>query len=204
MKMTGEHQIPAKISEVWKALNNPDILKDCIPGCTELEAIDSKHLKATIALKIGPVSAKFIGEVELSDIIEPQSYRIYGEGKGGAAGFAKGGANVKLEEIDENNTVLRYEVDAKIGGKLAQLGSRLIDSTSKKLAGKFFDNFVKIFEKTEEKNLYIHKKDNQMKKEKRNLPDGIPEENVYDNTHIMIYVFYAIAVGSVILLLVNQ
>ena len=103
MEMTGEHEIPANISEVWKALNNPDILKKCIPGCTELEAIDSQHLKATIALKIGPVSAKFKGEVELSDIIEPQSYRIYGEGKGGAAGFAKGGANVKLEEIDENN-----------------------------------------------------------------------------------------------------
>ena len=151
MEMTGEHQIPANISEVWKALNNPDILKECIPGCTELEAIDAQHLKATVALKIGPVSAKFKGEVELSDIIEPQSYRIYGEGKGGAAGFAKGGANVKLEEIDENNTVLRYEVDAKIGGKLAQLGSRLIDSTSKKLAGKFFDNFDFIFEKTEEK-----------------------------------------------------
>ena len=151
MEMTGEHEIPANISEVWKALNNPDILKKCIPGCTELEAIDSQHFKATIALKIGPVSAKFKGEVELSDIIEPKSYRIYGEGKGGAAGFAKGGANVKLEEIDENNTVLRYDVDAKIGGKLAQLGSRLIDSTSKKLAGKFFDNFVKIFKKTEEK-----------------------------------------------------
>ena len=147
--MTGEYTIPAKRSEVWKALNNPDILKECIPGCTELEAIDAQHLKATVALKIGPVSAKFRGEVELSDIIEPKSYRIYGEGKGGAAGFAKGGANVDLEELDENNTVLRYKVDAKIGGKLAQLGSRLIDSTSKKLAGKFFDSFVKIFVKEE-------------------------------------------------------
>ena len=149
MAMTGEYTIPAKRSEVWKALNNPDILKECIPGCTELEAIDAQHLKATVALKIGPVSAKFRGEVELSDIIEPKSYRIYGEGKGGAAGFAKGGANVDLEELDENNTVLRYKVDAKIGGKLAQLGSRLIDSTSKKLAGKFFDSFVKIFVKEE-------------------------------------------------------
>ena len=149
MEMTGEYTIPAKRSEVWKALNNPDILKECIPGCTELEAIDAQHLKATVALKIGPVSAKFRGEVELSDIIEPKSYRIYGEGKGGAAGFAKGGANVDLEELDENNTVLRYKVDAKIGGKLAQLGSRLIDSTSKKLAGKFFDSFVKIFAKEE-------------------------------------------------------
>lgn len=149
MEMTGEYTIPAKRSEVWKALNNPDILKECIPGCTELEAIDAQHLKATVALKIGPVSAKFRGEVELSDIIEPKSYRIYGEGKGGAAGFAKGGANVDLEELDENNTVLRYKVDAKIGGKLAQLGSRLIDSTSKKLASKFFDSFVKIFVKEE-------------------------------------------------------
>ena len=149
MEMTGEYTIPAKRSDVWKALNNPDILKECIPGCTELEAIDAQHLKATVALKIGPVSAKFKGEVELSDIIEPKSYRIYGEGKGGAAGFAKGGANVDLEELDENNTVLRYKVDAKIGGKLAQLGSRLIDSTSKKLAGKFFDSFVKIFAKEE-------------------------------------------------------
>ena len=149
MEMTGEYTIPAKRSEVWKALNNPDILKECIPGCTELEAIDAQHLKATVALKIGPVSAKFRGEVELSDIIEPKSYRIYGEGKGGAAGFAKGGANVDLEELDENNTVLRYKVDAKIGGKLAQLGSRLSYSTSKKLAGKFFDSFVKIFVKEE-------------------------------------------------------
>jgi len=149
MEMIGEHQIPAKRQEFWKALNNPDILKECIP-CTELEAINAQHLKATVALKVGPVSAKFKGEVELSDIIEPISYRISGEGKGGVAGFAKGGASVTLEENDYG-TILRYNVDAKIGGKLAQLGSRLIDSTSKKLAGKFFENFVKIFENTEEK-----------------------------------------------------
>ena len=151
MEMIGEHQIPAKRHEVWKALNNPDILKECIPGCTELEAINAQHLKATVALKVGPVSAKFKGEVELSDIIEPISYRISGEGKGGVAGFAKGGASVTLEE-NADGTILRYNVDAKIGGKLAQLGSRLIDSTSKKLAGKFFENFVKIFEKNIEKN----------------------------------------------------
>ena len=137
MEMSGEYQIPANRSEVWKALNNPIILQASIPGCTELETIDAHHLKATVALKIGPVSAKFKGEVELSDIIEPESYRISGEGKGGA--------NVTLEEINDG-TLLKYKVDAKIGGKLAQLGSRLIDSTSKKLAGKFFDNFVKNFE----------------------------------------------------------
>ena len=145
MEMSGEYQIPANRSEVWKALNNPIILQASIPGCTELETIDAHHLKATVALKIGPVSAKFKGEVELSDIIEPESYRISGEGKGGVAGFAKGGANVTLEEINDG-TLLKYKVDAKIGGKLAQLGSRLIASTSKKLAGKFFDNFVKNFE----------------------------------------------------------
>ena len=148
MEMSGEHQIPANRTEVWKALNDPIILQSSIPGCTELEAIDTQHLKATVALKIGPVSAKFKGEVELSDIIEPESYRISGEGKGGVAGFAKGGANVTLEENDDG-TLLKYNVDAKIGGKLAQLGSRLIDSTSKKLAGKFFDNFVKNFEAKE-------------------------------------------------------
>ena len=149
MEMSGERQIPANRTEVWKALNDPIILQSSIPGCTELEAIDSQHLKATVALKIGPVSAKFKGEVELSDIIEPESYRISGEGKGGVAGFAKGGANVTLEENDDG-TLLKYNVDAKIGGKLAQLGSRLIDSTSKKLAGKFFDNFVKNFEAKED------------------------------------------------------
>ena len=149
MEMSGEHQIPANRTEVWKALNDPIILQASIPGCTELEAIDSQHLKATVALKIGPVSVKFKGEVELSDIIEPESYRISGEGKGGVAGFAKGGANVTLEENDDG-TLLKYNVDAKIGGKLAQLGSRLIDSTSKKLAGKFFDNFVKNFEAKED------------------------------------------------------
>ncbi|MDC0093784.1 carbon monoxide dehydrogenase subunit G [Alphaproteobacteria bacterium] len=149
MEMSGEYQIPANRSEVWKALNNPIILQASIPGCTELETIDAHHLKATVALKIGPVSAKFKGEVELSDIIEPKSYRISGEGKGGVAGFARGGANVTLEEINDG-TLLKYKVDAKIGGKLAQLGSRLIDSTSKKLAGKFFDNFVKNFEAIED------------------------------------------------------
>ena len=143
MEMSGEYLIPANRLEVWNALNDPAILKMSIPGCTELEALDPQHLTATVAIKVGPVSAKFKGEVELSDIIEPVSYRISGEGKGGVAGFAKGGASVTLEE-NVDGTIFRYIVDAKIGRKLAQFGSRLIDSTSKKLSGK-------IFEKTEEK-----------------------------------------------------
>ena len=141
MEMIGEHQIPAKRHEVWKALNNPDILKECIPGCTELESINAQHLKATVALKVGPVSAKFKGEVELSDIIEPISYRISGEGKGGVAGFAKGGASVILEE-NADSTVLRYNVDVKIDGKFDTISIQQ-DWGSKYLYIQY-DNIIKI------------------------------------------------------------
>ena len=151
MDLKGEYLIPAKKLVVWEHLNNPETLKNSIKGCETLDKVSESEFTAKVKAKVGPVSALFSGTVTLTDLEPPNSYVITGQGKGGAAGFAKGGANVKLEEIDENNTVLRYEVDAKIGGKLAQLGSRLIDSTSKKLAGKFFDNFVKIFEKNEEK-----------------------------------------------------
>ena len=147
MKIHGEHNLPVDRKTVWNALNDPDVLKESIPGCTELEVTEKNHFKAIVALKIGPVSAKFNSEVKLTDIVIYESYRISGEGKGGAAGFAKGSANIVLEK-QENLTVLKYSVEAQIGGKLAQLGSRLIDSTSKKLAGKFFDNFVKIVDGT--------------------------------------------------------
>ena len=143
MEMSGEYLIPANRLEVWNALNDPAILKMSIPGCTKLEALDPQHLTAILAIKVGPVSTKFKGEVELSDIIEPLSYKISGEGKVGVAGFTKEGASVKLEE-NVDGTIFCYIVDAKIGRKLAQFGSRLIDSTSKKLSSK-------IFEKTEEK-----------------------------------------------------
>jgi len=143
MKIHGEHKLPVDRKTVWDALNDPQVLKESIPGCTELEVSEKNHFKAIVALKIGPVSAKFNSEVKLSDIVVHKSYRISGEGKGGAAGFAKGGANITLEDYDQGTT-LKYNVDAQIGGKLAQLASRLIDSTAKNLAGKFFDNFVKI------------------------------------------------------------
>ena len=145
MKIHGEHNLQVDRKTVWNALNDPDVLKESIPGCTELEVTEKNHFKAIVALKIGPVSAKFNSEVKLTDIVIYESYRISGEGKGGAAGFAKGGANVSLED-DNQGTILKYNVDAQIGGKLAQLASRLIDSTAKNLAGKFFDNFVKIVE----------------------------------------------------------
>lgn len=140
MDLTGEERITASRDVVWAALNNPDILKQCIPGCQSLEMKSPTELAATVKIKIGPVSATFNGEVTLSNINAPESYTISGEGKGGIAGFAKGGADVTLRE-DGGDTILGYVVNAQIGGKLAQLGSRLIDSTSKKLAQQFFADF---------------------------------------------------------------
>jgi hypothetical protein len=140
MEMTGERVIAAPRMEVWKALNDPDVLKACIPGCQEMEKTSDTSFAATVKQKVGPVSATFKGAVELSDIVEGESYRISGEGKGGAAGFAKGGAAVKLEDVDEG-TRLTYDAEAKVGGKLAQLGSRLIDGFAKKMADQFFDRF---------------------------------------------------------------
>ena len=147
MKMDGEYILPTNVKNVWNNLNDPIVLKNSIPGCTELTKDSDNKFKATVTIKIGPVSAKFKGEVKLSNIRVYKGYTISGNGKGGAAGFAKGSANINLEEKNET-TILKYSVEAQIGGKLAQLGSRLIDSTSKKLAGKFFDNFVKIVDGT--------------------------------------------------------
>ncbi|MEQ9491252.1 MAG: carbon monoxide dehydrogenase subunit G [Alphaproteobacteria bacterium] len=141
MEMQGEYKIPAPRAVVWDALNDPDVLSACIPGCKSLERTGENGFAAAVQAKVGPVKATFKGEVTLSDIDPPNSYRISGEGKGGAAGFAKGGAVVTLTD-DGDGTLLSYTVDANVGGKLAQIGSRLIDSTSKKLAGEFFDAFV--------------------------------------------------------------
>lgn len=142
MKLSGEHRIPAPRQTVWEGLNNPDVLKESIPGCETLEETGENELTATVKAKVGPVSAKFGGTVTLSDFNPPESYVISGEGKGGAAGFAKGSAKVTLAE-DGSDTILTWEADANVGGKLAQIGSRLIDSTAKKMAGQFFDAFSK-------------------------------------------------------------
>ena len=141
MDMTGEYRIPAPREKVWAALNDPEVLKTCIPGCETLTKDSDTELSATVSTKVGPVSAKFTGKVTLSDINPPEGYKITGEGQGGVAGFAKGGAEVKLKE-DGNETVLTYNATAQVGGKLAQIGSRLIDSTAKKMAGQFFGNFA--------------------------------------------------------------
>ncbi|MGF6173001.1 SRPBCC family protein [Ensifer sp. 4252] len=140
MDMTGEERISAPRDAVWRGLNNPEILKRCIPGCQSIEMKSPTELSAVVKIKIGPVSASFTGDVILSNLNPPESYTISGEGKGGIAGFAKGGADVTLVD-DGTETVLRYDVKAQIGGKLAQLGSRLVDSTAKKLAQQFFTDF---------------------------------------------------------------
>ncbi|MCA0043389.1 CoxG family protein [Celeribacter litoreus] len=141
MELNGEYRIPAEREKVWSMLNDPDVLRDCIPGCQELEGSPEEGFAATVKLKIGPVSATFKGEVTLTNVNAPESYTIVGEGKGGVAGFASGGADVSLAE-DGAETVLTYAVNAKVGGKLAQLGSRMIKSTSDKLAKQFFDCFA--------------------------------------------------------------
>ena len=139
--MSGEERITASVEKVWAALNDPEILKACIPGCESLEKRDDGGFTAVVSLKIGPIKAKFNGEVELKNLKPPHSYTIQGEGKGGIAGFAKGGADVTLSEESPTVTILRYAAKADVGGKIAQLGSRLIESTSKKLAGQFFSTF---------------------------------------------------------------
>jgi len=141
MDMTGEERIAAPREAVWAALNDPEILKQCIPGCQSLEMKSPTELSAVVKIRIGPVSASFTGDVILSNINAPESYTISGEGKGGIAGFAKGGADVTLKD-EGAETLLVYDVKAQIGGKLAQLGARLIDSTSKKLAQQFFTDFT--------------------------------------------------------------
>ncbi len=143
MDLSGEYRIAASRERVWAALNDPEILKASIPGCSDLDAVGDDSFTATVTAKVGPVKAKFQGQVTLSDMDPPNGYTIQGEGKGGAAGFAKGGAKVTLVE-DGDGTLLQYEVNANVGGKLAQIGSRLIDGTAKKLAGEFFSVFAQL------------------------------------------------------------
>lgn len=144
MDMTGTQRIEAPREVVWAALNDPDVLKQCIPGCQSMERVGENGFAATAVLKIGPVKATFSGNVTLSDIDPPNGYTISGEGNGGVAGMAKGGATVRLTEESETVTILTYDVKSQISGKIAQLGSRLIDATAKKLASEFFDSFGKV------------------------------------------------------------
>ena len=141
LTMSGEVQIPASREKVYEALNNPEILKQCVPGCESLEKLSDTEFQAVSVMKIGPVKAKWAGKVTLSDLDPPNGYKITGEGTGGVAGFAKGGAAVHLSEKD-GGTLLKYDVEAQIGGKLAQLGQRLIAGAAKKMADDFFVKFA--------------------------------------------------------------
>jgi carbon monoxide dehydrogenase subunit G len=142
MEMTGERRIPAPRQAVWDALNDTEALRAAIPGCETLERTGDNELSARVAVKLGPMAAKFTGKVQLTNINAPESYTIGGEGNGGPMGFAKGGADVALTAVGPNETILRYDVKAQVGGKIAQLGARLIDSTAKQMADQFFDRFA--------------------------------------------------------------
>jgi uncharacterized protein len=142
MDMTGERRIAAPRNAVWQALNDPEVLKASIPGCERLEKLSDTDMTATVSVKLGPIAARFTGTVHLADIDPPNAYTISGEGQGGVAGFAKGGAKVQLTDADaDGGTLLRYEVNAQVGGKIAQLGARLIDASAKQMADAFFDRF---------------------------------------------------------------
>ena len=143
MDMNDSQRIEASREVVFAALNDIDVLKACIPGCECIKRLSDDELEAKVVLKIGPVKASFGGKVTFSNVDPPNGYTISGEGSGGIAGFAKGGADVRLE-ADGDATILHYAVKAEVGGKIAQLGSRLIDSTAKKLAGEFFEKFASV------------------------------------------------------------
>ena len=143
MKMSGEEIIPAPREVVWKALNDPAVLKQCIPGCESITKHSDTKMEAKVVVKLGPVKARFTGAVDLTDLNPPKSYRISGQGNGGLAGNASGGANIRLEEVPEG-TKMFYDVDAQVGGKLASLGARFIDPTARALAGQFFTKFASV------------------------------------------------------------
>jgi carbon monoxide dehydrogenase subunit G len=140
--MTGEQLIPASQQDTWQALNDPEVLKACVPGCESIARVNDNEYQVQMTARVGPVSAKFRGRLSLFDIKPPQSYSLAFEGQGGAAGFAKGAAQVKLISAGAHETKLSYDVKANVGGKLAQIGSRLIDAAAKKVADEFFQNFT--------------------------------------------------------------
>jgi carbon monoxide dehydrogenase subunit G len=142
MDLTGEYRIPAPREAVWQALNDPEVLRACIPGAESLEKLSDTEFQAAVKAKVGPVSARFQGKVTLSDLEPPSRYTISGEGTGGAAGFAKGGADVALAEAGDGGTVLSYRANVQVGGKLAQVGSRLVAGTARKMADEFFGRFA--------------------------------------------------------------
>jgi carbon monoxide dehydrogenase subunit G len=153
--MTGEQLIPASQQDTWKALNDPEVLKACVPGCESITKVNENEYQVQMTARVGPVSAKFRGRLSLFDMKPPHSYSLAFEGQGGAAGFAKGAAQVKLAPKDDH-TVLAYDVKANVGGKLAQIGSRLVDAAAKKVADEFFGNFTKRMQAVEDETVVMH------------------------------------------------
>ena len=206
MELQGKYSLKAGREQVWTALNDPTILQQCIPGCETLTKASDTNFSASVVAKVGPVKAKFTGEVELTELSPPSSYKISGEGKGGAAGFASGSADVKLEESDEGGTILSYSVNAQVGGKLAQIGSRLIDSTAKKLSREFFDKFTELVDGGADPSLNASDNlENLADQEKGDLMenDNKTEENVYPNTHWTLWVLGLISVGALVAFALN-
>lgn len=199
MDMSGEYLVPASRQKVWEALNDPEILKQCIPGCEEVNRTAENAFDAKVSAKVGPVKAKFTGAVTLSDIDPPNGYTISGEGKGGAAGFAKGGAKVALSDV-EGGTLLKYEVNAQVGGKLAQIGARLIDSTAKKMANDFFKTFSEVVGEggeapAAEAPAPVEAEEG---KDKAMSKDGIPAENEYHGLHWTAVLTTGVAIASLV------
>lgn len=205
MDMTGDYVIAAPRQQVWDALNDPEVLKQCIPGCQTVEKTSPSSFSAEVVAKVGPVKARFTGEVTLSELNPPNSYKITGEGKGGAAGFAKGGAQVTLSDAEGGGTTLQYVVNAQVGGKLAQIGSRLIDSTSKKMAGEFFQTFGRIVEASADTPnaapTNIDSNASQSTTQQGEVPmsaDKHVEENVYPGTHWSVWLVGLVALAVLI------
>jgi len=155
MEMSGEQLIPASQQDTWQALNDPEVLKACVPGCETIDRIGDNEYQVAMVARVGPVSAKFKGKLTLSDINPPASYSIAFEGQGGAAGFAKGGAKVRLS-AEGAQTRLAYDAKANVGGKLAQIGSRLVDAAAKKVADEFFQNFTRKMSSPEDETVVLH------------------------------------------------
>jgi uncharacterized protein len=141
MEMKGEQRVPASQAETWEALNDPAVLKECVPGCEAIDRVSDAEYAVQMTARVGPVSAKFKGKLTLSNLKPPRSYSIAFEGQGGVAGFAKGGADVTLSAEGPDTTLLGYQVKANVGGKLAQIGSRLVDAAAQKVANDFFSAF---------------------------------------------------------------
>ena len=194
MEMSGEQLVPASQQQTWNALNDPDMLRQCVPGCESIEPLSENQYEVLMVARIGPVSAKFKGKLSLSDMKPPHSYSIAFEGQGGAAGFAKGGAQVRLSE-KENHTLLAYDVKASVGGKLAQIGSRLVDAAAKKVADDFFRNF-------NEKVGALHAQPAAHHDEEEHHPEPVardPELPNVSNTTLMFFAAGALVVAAVAL-----